>query len=228
MDAQCLALWDTERGRGQITSHSKGGRDTVAGSDMRHSPKRTARMRKRRGVFVAVLLLTSVASSAFAQNYSFDARRIALGGAAGTPNVASKLVEREAAVQVVRDPSGIGEGSEEHQRLLPESEGLRFLERRGVRDQAVPPGHRASRKPSRFQPVVRRHPRRPDQQRPECLQWIRNVSLGFRGRPDRAELGLHVHAAGGRPQLSGDLRRRRPVCRRARGLWRQFRFRESD
>ena len=52
-------------------------------------------MRKRRGALLAVLLLTSAASSAFAQNYSFDARRIALGGAAGTPNVASKLVEQK-------------------------------------------------------------------------------------------------------------------------------------
>jgi hypothetical protein len=41
-----------------------------------------------------VLLVTSTASSAYAQNYSFDARRIALGGAGGTPNVASALVER--------------------------------------------------------------------------------------------------------------------------------------
>ena len=36
---------------------------------------------------VAVVLFTSTAWSASAQNYSFDARRIALGGAAGTPNV---------------------------------------------------------------------------------------------------------------------------------------------
>jgi hypothetical protein len=45
--------------------------------------------------FVAVLLLLSTASSASGQNYSFDARRIALGGAGGTPNVATKLVERQ-------------------------------------------------------------------------------------------------------------------------------------
>ena len=51
--------------------------------------------RRWRDLFVAVILLTSTASSASAQDYSFDARRIALGGAGGTPNVAPKLVERQ-------------------------------------------------------------------------------------------------------------------------------------
>ena len=41
-----------------------------------------------------MLVLTSTASSAFAQDYSFDARRVALGGAGGTPNLAWKQVER--------------------------------------------------------------------------------------------------------------------------------------
>jgi hypothetical protein len=60
-----------------------------------------------RGAFVAGLLLTSTASSAFAQNYSFDARRIALGGAGGTPNVASKLVERQRRYRSILIPLGL-------------------------------------------------------------------------------------------------------------------------
>jgi hypothetical protein len=61
----------------------------------------------RRGAFVAAFLLTSTASSASAQNYSFDARRIALGGAGGTPNVASKLVERQRRYKSVLIPVGL-------------------------------------------------------------------------------------------------------------------------
>ena len=63
--------------------------------------------RRWRGAFVAVLLLTSTASSASAQNYSFDARRIALGGAGGTPNVASKLVERQRRYKSILIPVGL-------------------------------------------------------------------------------------------------------------------------
>ena len=54
-----------------------------------------------------MLLLTSSASSASAQNYSFDARRIALGGAGGTPNVASKLVERQRRYRSILIPVGL-------------------------------------------------------------------------------------------------------------------------
>ena len=46
-------------------------------------------------------------SSASAQNYSFDARRIALGGAGGTPNVASKLVERQRRYKSILIPIGL-------------------------------------------------------------------------------------------------------------------------
>jgi hypothetical protein len=52
-------------------------------------------------------VFTSAASSAFAQNYSFDARRIALGGAGGTPNVASKLVEQQRRYKSVLIPVGV-------------------------------------------------------------------------------------------------------------------------
>jgi len=56
---------------------------------------------------VALLLLTAHVSSASAQNYSFDARRIALGGAGGTPNVASKLVERQRRYKSILIPVGL-------------------------------------------------------------------------------------------------------------------------
>ena len=63
-------------------------------------------MRGWQGAFGAVLLLI-MSSSASAQNYSFDARRIALGGAGGTPNVASKLVERQRRYKSVLIPVGL-------------------------------------------------------------------------------------------------------------------------
>ena len=54
-----------------------------------------------------MLLLASTASSASAQNYSFDARRIALGGAGGTPNIATKLVERQRRYRSILIPVGL-------------------------------------------------------------------------------------------------------------------------
>jgi hypothetical protein len=56
---------------------------------------------------VALLLLAANVSSVSAQNYSFDARRIALGGAGGTPNVASKLVERQRRYKSILIPVGL-------------------------------------------------------------------------------------------------------------------------
>ena len=60
-----------------------------------------------RGAFVAVLVLVWTASSASAQNYTFDARRIALGGVGGTPNLASKLVERQRRYKSILIPVGL-------------------------------------------------------------------------------------------------------------------------
>jgi hypothetical protein len=48
-----------------------------------------------------------MAQSAATQDYSFDARRIALGGAGGTPNVASKLVERQRRYRSILIPVGL-------------------------------------------------------------------------------------------------------------------------
>ena len=61
----------------------------------------------RRTSLVAVLVFMAAVSSASAQNYSFDARRIALGGAGGTPNVASKLAERQRRYKSILIPIGL-------------------------------------------------------------------------------------------------------------------------
>jgi hypothetical protein len=78
-------------------------------SNTRHRHwKRVSRTGPWRRSFVAALvLMTAFASSAWAQNYSFDARRIALGGAGGTPNVASKLVERQRRYKSILIPIGL-------------------------------------------------------------------------------------------------------------------------
>src|SRR4029079_5741013 len=65
------------------------------------------RPRMWRRQYLVLLLLTSSASSAFAQNYSFDARRVALGGTGGTPNVASSLVERHRRYKSIVIPVGL-------------------------------------------------------------------------------------------------------------------------
>jgi hypothetical protein len=56
---------------------------------------------------ILAVLIVSAAAPASAQNYSFDARRIALGGAGGTPNVASKLVERQRRYTSILIPVGL-------------------------------------------------------------------------------------------------------------------------
>ena len=66
----------------------------MTGSETRPHNRRQPKLRGWRDAFVTALLLASAATSAFAQDYSFDARRIALGGAGGTPNLAWKQVER--------------------------------------------------------------------------------------------------------------------------------------
>ena len=84
------------------------GRVPVTRSDKRHPHRKHAwRTGSWRGLLAAVLVLTAPVSSAFAQNYSFDARRIALGGAGGTPNVASKLVERQRRYKSILIPIGL-------------------------------------------------------------------------------------------------------------------------
>jgi len=60
-----------------------------------------------RASIVAVLLFVWTASSASAQNYSFDARRVALGGVGGTPNLASKMVERQRRYRSILIPIGL-------------------------------------------------------------------------------------------------------------------------
>ena len=70
-------------------------------------PAKAGIERHSRAAFAAILLLVCSAASASAQNYSFDARRIALGGAGGTPNVASKLVERQRRYKSILIPVGL-------------------------------------------------------------------------------------------------------------------------
>lgn len=53
------------------------------------------RTRQPQCVVLSVLVLAGMASPAVAQNWSFDARRIALGGVGDTENVASKLVDEQ-------------------------------------------------------------------------------------------------------------------------------------
>ncbi len=60
------------------------------------------------GRIVAVsLLVTAMSSTAAAQNWSFDARRIALGGIGGTGNIAARLVEEERGYGSIVLPFGL-------------------------------------------------------------------------------------------------------------------------
>ena len=56
---------------------------------------------------VALFCLMCSALPASAQNYTFDARRVALGGMGGTPNLASKLVERQRRYKSILIPVGL-------------------------------------------------------------------------------------------------------------------------
>src|SRR6185436_17973101 len=73
----------------------------------RYNRKQMVRTHIRWTSLVAALVTTTAVSSASAQNYSFDARRIALGGTGGTPNVASSLVERQRRYKSIVIPVGL-------------------------------------------------------------------------------------------------------------------------
>ena len=58
-------------------------------------------------IVVACLLVAAVSSTAAAQNWSFDARRIALGGIGNTGNIASRLVDEERGYGSIVLPFGL-------------------------------------------------------------------------------------------------------------------------
>jgi hypothetical protein len=102
-----------------------------------HNPRYRPRTRRWRTAFVGLLALTATASPAAAQNYSFDARRIALGGAGGTPNVASKLVERQRRYKSILIPVGMVKVLTNVRVFYPTREDFRFIKGRGVRHQPL-------------------------------------------------------------------------------------------
>lgn len=64
--------------------------------------------RQRRWSFTCFLMFMSVASTpAFAQNWSFDARRIALGGVGTAENIASQSVQEERGYRTIVLPFGL-------------------------------------------------------------------------------------------------------------------------
>jgi hypothetical protein len=91
-----------------------------------HNGRQATRTRRWRSAFAAVLLLTSTASSASAQNYSFDARRIALGGAGGTPNIATKLVERQRRYRSILIPVGLVKAISDYRVFFPNRDDFDF------------------------------------------------------------------------------------------------------
>ena len=103
-----------------------------------------------------MLLLTSTASSASAQNYSFDARRIALGGAGGTPNVASKLVERQRRYKSILIPVGLIKVLSDVRVFFPTSDDFDFSRAVEYRNSPLHSRVRAKRRPHRRE-FLRRH-----------------------------------------------------------------------
>ena len=122
-----------------------------------------------------------------------------------------------ASVQVDPDPGGAGEGLERYPRVLPEPGGLRFLSRRRVRHQPASLRHRAKRRHHRCGSFFRDLDPGSAPVRPECLppRRIRHSTQDVRRRSHGDHLGPYVHAARERPELSGYLRRRGSVSRRA-------------
>ena len=179
---------------------------------MHHPYSRSCRSRS---AIVAVLLLVWTASSACAQNYSFDARRIALGGAGGTPNLASKMVERQRRYRSIVIPVGLVKLLSDVRVFFPTRDDFDFS--RAV-EYAYSPLHQVFGRredmtaKSFFRDIVRAQ-----------LEPDLNAYRGFnidpsinRRRSCPGELGQDVHAALGRPELSGDLRRRGSVSRLTR------------
>src|SRR5687768_2551890 len=60
-----------------------------------------------RGIVVFVCLYAALTSPAFAQNWSFDARTIALGGVGSTSNVAVDMVDEQRPYRSIVLPFGL-------------------------------------------------------------------------------------------------------------------------
>jgi hypothetical protein len=64
-------------------------------------------MRMRCSVAMLVLVMVASATTAFAQNWSFDARSIALGGVGGSGNLATKMIDEQREYTAIVLPFGL-------------------------------------------------------------------------------------------------------------------------
>src|SRR5688572_22342191 len=75
-----------------------------------------------RRLCLAVVLCLIPAASAFAQNWSFDARSIALGSVGGGDNLASRMVEEQRSYKTIVIPLGVLQVLSNTDRFNPESD----------------------------------------------------------------------------------------------------------
>ena len=173
------------------------------------------RRRTRRGALAS----RQLASSASAQNYSFDARRIALGGAGGTPNVASKLVERQRRYKSILIPVGLVKVLSDVRVFYPTREDFDFSRAVEFGTSPFHFGVWAKRRHHRwavFRDVVKSPGCNPDlnayrSSRANSALPPRTLAEGLMALNWGKTFMLHEDD----PELSGDLRRRRSVFRRA-------------
>ena len=78
-------------------------------------------------VSLAVIFCLSWAGSALAQNWSFDARSIALGSVSGKDNLASRMVDEQREYRSIVIPLGLFQVLRNFDRLKPESDDFDFV-----------------------------------------------------------------------------------------------------
>ena len=202
---QCLALCRKERERGESRHRGSSCRDRVRDASSQPGTSQAyaeVAGRIRRGAPARV-------SSHIGVRPGLQLRRQArrVRGCWRDPESGMEAGRTAAPVPIDPDPGGDDQGVEQCPRLLPESRGLRFLSRRGVLLQPVSHGVRARRRRHQRPVVLPRHRPCPTAARPQCLWRTRPFAFIPRRRSPVGELGQDVHAAPGRSELSGTLRR---------------------
>ena len=125
----------------------------------------------RRFCLAFVFCLASV-SSALAQNWSFDARSIALGSVSGKDNLASRMVDEQRHYKSIVIPLGLFQVLRDFDRFKPESDEFDLV--RAIEYSASPLHYQFGRDQESASGTesVHRHPERDRQPRPERLSRL--------------------------------------------------------
>ena len=165
------------------------------------------------GTVLPVCLLACVLTStpAFAQNWSFDARRIGLGGVGSTANVALSIVDEQRKYKAIVLPFGLAQVLPNLPKLDPTKDDFDLV--RAIEYSASPIHYIVGRDNTSSASAVHQRPaQRHVEPGPERLPELFALDQRDGRGPGVAELGPHVQVPAGRQRrVSGRLCRRRDL-----------------